>query len=133
MRPDPAQDVLKIAVVERHGQNGNIAVAFAKGFGLQRGAIGSTVAHDHHNIVVRGARDADLAACVRALVKMLGGFVPVAGVELLASLELGAGIHVLARDHQVSPLIEQGLGRGAVAARFALRTCVERNRIHRDA
>ena len=86
--PDTAQDVLKIAVVERHGQNGNIAVAFAKGFGLKRGAIGGTVAHDHHNIVVVGANDADLAACVRALKKMRGGFVAVADGQVLAQLPL---------------------------------------------
>ena len=88
VQPDPAQDVLKIAVVERHGKNGNIAVAFAKGFGLTRGAIGGTVAHDHHNIVVVGTNDADLAACVRALVKMKGGFVAVANREVLAQLPL---------------------------------------------
>ncbi len=90
VQPDPTQDVLKIAVVERHGKNGNIAVAFAKGFGLKRGAIGGTVAHDHHNIVVLGANDADLAACVRALVakRMRGGFVAVADEKVLAQLPL---------------------------------------------
>jgi adenine deaminase len=86
--PDLAQDVLKIAVVERHGKNGNIAVAFAKGFGLKRGAIGGTVAHDHHNIVLVGTNDADLAACVRALAKMRGGFVAVADGQVLAQLPL---------------------------------------------
>lgn len=85
---DPAQDVLKIAVVERHGKNGNIAVAFAKGFGLQRGAIGGTVAHDHHNIVVVSTTDADLAACVRALSKSRGGFAAVAEGQVLAQLPL---------------------------------------------
>ncbi len=88
VQPDPAQDVLKIAVVERHGKNGNIAVAFAKGFGLRRGAIGGTVAHDHHNIVVLGTNDADMAACVRALAKMRGGFVAVAEGKVLAGLPL---------------------------------------------
>ena len=88
VQADPAQDVLKIAVVERHGKNGNIAVALCKGFGLQRGAIGSSVAHDHHNLVVLGTNDADLAACVRALSKMRGGFVAVADGEVLASLPL---------------------------------------------
>jgi adenine deaminase len=88
VQPDPAQDVLKIAVVERHGKNGNIAVAFAKGFGLKRGAIGGTVAHDHHNIVVLGTNDDDLAACVRALVKMHGGFVVVAEGRTLAQVPL---------------------------------------------
>jgi adenine deaminase len=85
---DVAQDVLKIAVVERHGQNGNVALAFAKGFGLKRGAIGGTVAHDHHNLVVLGANDEDMAACVRALVKMRGGFVAVADGRVLAELPL---------------------------------------------
>ncbi len=88
VQPDRAQDVLKIAVVERHGKNGNIAVAFAKGFGLRRGAIGGTVAHDHHNIVVLGTNDADMAACVRALAKMRGGFVAVAEGKVLAGLPL---------------------------------------------
>ncbi len=88
VQPDVAQDVLKIAVVERHGKNGNIAVAFAKGFGLKRGAIGGTVAHDHHNIVVLGTNDDDMAACVRALVKIRGGFVAVADGKVLADLPL---------------------------------------------
>jgi len=88
VQADPAQDVLKIAVVERHGKNGNIAVALCKGFGLQRGAIGGTVAHDHHNVVVIGTNDDDLAACVRALVRLRGGFAAVAGGQVLASLAL---------------------------------------------
>ena len=88
IQPDPAQDVLKIAVVERHGKNGNIALAFAKGFGIKRGAFGGTVAHDHHNIVVLGTNDDDIAACVRALVKMRGGFVAAAEGEVLAQVPL---------------------------------------------
>jgi adenine deaminase len=88
IQPDPAQDVLKIAVVERHGKNGNIAVAFCRGFGLKRGAIGGTVAHDHHNVVVLGTNDTDLAACVRALARMKGGFVAVAEGKVLAELPL---------------------------------------------
>jgi adenine deaminase len=88
VQADPSQDVLKIAVVERHGKNGNLAVAFAKGFGLKRGALGSSVAHDHHNLVVLGANDDDMAACVRALVKMHGGFVVVADGQTLAAVPL---------------------------------------------
>ncbi|WP_309665052.1 amidohydrolase family protein, partial [Tabrizicola sp.] len=53
-RPDVARDLVKIAVIERHGVNGNKATGFVKGFGLQRGAIASTVCHDHHNIAVVG-------------------------------------------------------------------------------
>jgi adenine deaminase len=88
VQPDVANDVLKIAVVERHGKNGNIAVAFAKGFRLKHGAIGGTVAHDHHNIVVLGTNDEDMAACVRALAKLRGGFVAVAEGKVLADVPL---------------------------------------------
>jgi adenine deaminase len=88
VQADPARDVLKIAVVERHGRNGNVMAAFASGFGLKRGAIGSSVAHDHHNIVVVGANDADLAACVKAIAKMRGGFAAVADGQVLAQLPL---------------------------------------------
>jgi adenine deaminase len=88
VQPDPARDVLKIAVVERHGQNGNVMAAFATGFGLRRGAIGSSVAHDHHNIIVVGTNDADLAACVKAIAKMRGGFAAVADGHVLTQLPL---------------------------------------------
>ena len=53
-RPDSTRDLVRIAVVERHGRNGNIATGFVKGFGLQAGAIASTVCHDHHNIACVG-------------------------------------------------------------------------------
>ena len=88
VQSDVERDVLKIAVVERHGQNGNVMAAFASGFGLRRGAIGSSVAHDHHNIVVVGANDADLAACAKAIAKMRGGFAAVADGQVLAQLPL---------------------------------------------
>jgi adenine deaminase len=85
---DPAQDVLKLAVVERYGQNGNIGLSFVRGFGLERGALASTVAHDHHNIIVAGTNEADMAACVRALEASQGGFVLVADGEVLGQLPL---------------------------------------------
>ncbi len=88
IEPDVEQDVLKLAVVERHGRNGNLAVGWTKGFGLQRGAIACSVAHDHHNILVVGTNDADMAACVRALAESQGGFVAVEGGELLGRLPL---------------------------------------------
>lgn len=108
LQPDVAQDVLKVAVVERHGKNGNIKVAFAKGFGLQRGAIGSTVAHDHHNIIVVGTNDADLAACTRALATMQGGFAAVADGQVLAQLPLPvAGLMSDQPAAEVNRLIEK--------------------------
>jgi adenine deaminase len=87
-RPDPARDLIRVAVVERHGRNGNIATGFVRGFGLKRGAIASTVCHDHHNIVVIGADYADMAAAVRRLGEIEGGFVVVADGQVLAELAL---------------------------------------------
>ncbi len=86
--PDPERDLVKIAVIERHGVNGNRATGFVKGFGLTRGAIASTVCHDHHNIAVVGADYADMALAVTRLGQIEGGFVVVAGGQVLAELSL---------------------------------------------
>lgn len=88
---DPAQDVLKLAVVERYGKNGNIGLAFVRGFGLKRGALASSVAHDHHNIIVAGVDEADMAACVRAIAEMQGGLAIAAGGQVLGRLPLPIG------------------------------------------
>ena len=87
-RPDPARDLLKIAVIERHGVNGNRATGFVRGFGLQRGAIASTVCHDHHNIAVVGADYADMAVAANRLAEIEGGFVVAEGGRVLAELAL---------------------------------------------
>ncbi|PJE27864.1 Adenine deaminase [Pseudooceanicola antarcticus] len=87
-RPDPARDLVKIAVVERHGKNGNIATGFVKGFGLERGAIASTVCHDHHNIACVGADYDDMALAATRLGEIEGGFVVVEGGRVLAELAL---------------------------------------------
>jgi adenine deaminase len=87
-RPDPARDLVKIAVIERHGKNGNRATGFVRGFGLQRGAIASTVCHDHHNIAVVGADYADMALAANRLGEIECGFVVVEGGRLLAELAL---------------------------------------------
>ncbi|MFZ5912570.1 MAG: adenine deaminase [Chloroflexota bacterium] len=86
--PDVSQDILKLAVVERHGKNGNIGVTFVRGFGLQNGALASSVAHDHHNIIVAGTNDADMAACVQAIQEMQGGLAIASGGEVLGQLPL---------------------------------------------
>ncbi len=70
---DPSRDVLKIAVIERHRGTGNVGLGFIKGFGLQRGAIAGTVAHDHHNLVVIGADDVSMRHAIRAVAAMGGG------------------------------------------------------------
>ena len=59
---DTTRDILKLVVVERHRATGNVGVGFVRGFKLKRGAIGSTVAHDAHNVVVAGTNDADIDA-----------------------------------------------------------------------
>jgi adenine deaminase len=87
-RPDIARDLVKIAVIERHGLNGNMATGFVKGFGLQRGAIASTVCHDHHNIAVVGADYADMALAATRLGQIEGGFVVVENGAVLAELAL---------------------------------------------
>ena len=86
--PDPARDLIRIAVVERHGKNGNIATGFVRGFGLQRGAIASTVCHDHHNIACVGVDYADMALAANRLSEIEGGFVVAAGGKVLAELAL---------------------------------------------
>ena len=72
VQPDIFQDVLKIAVVERYGK-GNIANAFVKGFGLKKGAIASSVAHDSHNIIVVGYDSQDMAEAVNRVIDNKGG------------------------------------------------------------
>jgi adenine deaminase len=85
---DTGQDILKLAVVERHGGTGNVGLGFVKGFGLERGAIASSVAHDSHNIVAVGASDEDMAAAVEKIVEMGGGQVVAAAGEVRASVSL---------------------------------------------
>jgi adenine deaminase len=70
---DPARDLAKIAVIERHHQTGNVGLGLVRGFGLRAGAFASTVAHDAHNIVVVGTDDASMLACVDRLVELGGG------------------------------------------------------------
>lgn len=86
--PDPTRDLAKIAVIERHGKNGNIATGFVRGFGLERGSIASTVCHDHHNISVVGVDYDDMALAANRLKTLQGGFVVAQGGRVLAELAL---------------------------------------------
>ena len=70
---DPERDLAKLAVVERHHATGRVGAGLVRGFGLTRGAFASTVAHDAHNIVVVGADDASMVACVERLAELEGG------------------------------------------------------------
>jgi len=101
-RIDTDQDAVKVAVVERHGVNGNIGVGFVHGFGLKQGAIASTVGHDSHNICVVGANDGDMAIAVNRLGEIEGGFVVAANGRVLAEIALPvAGLMSLLRHEEV--------------------------------
>ncbi len=88
---DPSRDLAKIAVVERHRRTGRIGVGFVSGFGLERGALASTHAHDAHNVVVVGTDDADMAAAVNRLAEIGGGQVTVADGRPLAEVPCPIG------------------------------------------
>lgn len=101
-RPDPARDLARIAVIERHGKNGNVATGFVRGFGLKAGAIASTVCHDHHNIACVGVDYSDMALAANRLTGIEGGFVVARGGAVLAELALPvAGLMSLAPFEQV--------------------------------
>ncbi|WP_040610294.1 adenine deaminase [Oceaniovalibus guishaninsula] len=87
-RPDPARDLARITVIERHGRNGNVASGFVRGFGLRAGAIASTVCHDHHNIVAVGVGYDDMALACARLGRIEGGFVVARDGAVLAELAL---------------------------------------------
>ena len=101
-RPDSARDLIRIAVVERHGKNGNIATGFVRGFGMTAGAIASTVCHDHHNIACVGVDYADMALAANRLAEIEGGFVVTRDGAVLAELALPvAGLMSLAPFEEV--------------------------------
>ena len=85
---DPEQDLLKIAVIERHNGTDFSAVGIVRGFKMKRGAIAATVAHDSHNLVVVGVTDAEMKLAAERLVKAGGGVIAVDGEEVLAELPL---------------------------------------------
>ncbi len=85
---DLDRDIIKVAVIERHGKNGNHANGFVQGFGLKRGAIASTVGHDSHNICVVGVNEDDMALAANRLGEIKGGFVVVDGGKVTGEIAL---------------------------------------------
>jgi adenine deaminase len=85
---DPARDLLKIAVIERHRATGQMGLGFVKGMGLRRGALASSVAHDHHNLVVVGADDVSMLTAARAVAGAGGGMAAAEGERVLALVPL---------------------------------------------
>ncbi len=69
----PEEDIVKIAVIERHHGTGNVAVALLRGYGIKAGAVALSVAHDSHNIIVAGTNDEDMEKAVTLLIEQNGG------------------------------------------------------------
>jgi adenine deaminase len=86
--PNLEEDILKLVVVERHKASGNIGLGLVKGFGLKRGALASSIAHDSHNIVAVGTNDADIFTAVKEIEGLQGGLVACVDGKILASLPL---------------------------------------------
>lgn len=98
----PGGEYCKLCVVERHGKNGNIAVAPLKGYGITGGAIATTVAHDSHNILAAGDKDEDIALAVNRLGEIGGGYVLVQNGKLVGEVALSvAGLMSVAPAQQV--------------------------------
>jgi len=85
---DIENDILKLVVVERHKASGNIGMGLVKGFGLKKGALASSIAHDSHNIIAVGTNDADIFTAIEQIENLQGGLVVCAAGETLASLPL---------------------------------------------
>lgn len=83
--------VRKIAVIERHHATGSMACAYIKGYGLNHGAVGTTVAHDSHNIIVIGDNDSDMFTAVKELERINGGYTIIADGEVVGDLPLEHG------------------------------------------
>ncbi|MDR3540833.1 MAG: adenine deaminase [Desulfosporosinus sp.] len=84
----PAKDICKVAVINRHRLDGGMSVGFAHGFGLKKGAVASTYAHDAHNLIVLGMSDTEMALAANKLVEYSGGMVAVEGEKVLALLKM---------------------------------------------
>ncbi|MGD6960656.1 adenine deaminase [Fictibacillus phosphorivorans] len=86
--PSTTNDLLKMAVIERHNKTENIGLGVVNGLLIQNGAIASTVAHDSHNLVVAGTNDEDMLVAIEAIREMQGGYVIVKNGAVLASVPL---------------------------------------------
>jgi adenine deaminase len=116
---DPSRDLAKLAVIERHLGTGRIGLGFVRGFGLERGALASTVAHDAHNLIAVGMDDASLAFAVRRLANRGGGMVAVHGGEVLAEQPLP--IAGLLSDAPLEEVVAQSEALVAAAAELGCR------------
>ena len=102
---DPARDLAKIAVIERHHATGRVGLGLVRGFGLRTGAFASTVAHDAHNLVVVGMSDADMTACAARLQEIGGGIAVARDGEVRG--ELALPVAGLLSDEPVEEVVER--------------------------
>ena len=112
--PDTERDILKLVVVERHRATGNMGLAMVTGFGLKKGALASSVAHDSHNIVAVGTNDDDIVMAIQEIERQQGGLAAVADGQVLASL--GLPIAGLLSDEPLETVVAR-LGKLEQAAR----------------
>lgn len=107
LQADVTQDIAKLVVIERHGRGGAIGKGFARGFGLQSGALASTVAHDSHNLICAGMSDDDMLLAARTLAELGGGWVVVNRGQILAQLALPvAGLMSTQSAAEITPDLE---------------------------
>ncbi len=85
---DTGRDILKAAVVERHHATGNIGLGMVSGFGLKKGAIASSTAHDSHNIVAVGTCDEDIYTAIKEVERLQGGLVLAADGKVVDSVAM---------------------------------------------
>ena len=95
-----AKDQLKMAVIERHRQTGNIGLGVVKGLELKKGAIATTIAHDSHNLIVAGTSDTEIIFAIETLKEIGGGLIVVENDRVLASLPLAIGGILSEHDYE---------------------------------
>jgi len=115
---DPARDLAKIAVIERHLGTGRVGHGFVRGFGLERGAFGATLAHDAHNLIVVGVDDASMARVAGRLSELGGGIAVAEGDEVLSELPLP--VAGLLADRPLAEVLDASRALNAAARRLGV-------------
>jgi adenine deaminase len=116
---DPDRDLLKLVAVERHHATGRIGLGLVKGFGLRRGAVASSVAHDAHNLIVVGADDRDILRAIAVVQEMGGGFAVAAG-DTVVTVPLPLGGLVSPQPIEILAVQLDALDRTAAALECSL-------------
>lgn len=105
---DLEHDIVKMAVLERHGKSGNIGLGYLKGYGLKEGAVASSVAHDSHNLILVGTNDADMILAGNRVRELNGGLVVVKQGKILGELPLPiAGLMSLQTVERTDEVLER--------------------------